>query len=486
MKQRKVIFNLLIAGGLLAALPSCDKIEDFGSTNNNPNATTSPNTAALLTNTLAGMGGYVWGNGITSNGALYAQYMAETQYTETSRYATPTLNWSGYYTGALYDLQNIINYNSDPATASIAAVNGSNANQIAVARILKAYIYWVLTDAYGDIPYFEALKGEGALAYDEQSLVYADLLKELTEAVDQFDGGAGFKGDIMFNSDNAKWKKLANSIRLLIGLRMSKVDAGAAQSAISSALSHSAGVISTNADNFKLDYPGGNYNHPLYQYYNITQRFDYALCKTVTDFLSANSDSRRLAYGSSTVGFPYGLSRDNAVAFANANTNWSYVFAANQRSASGRLTVLAASHVWLAIAEARQRGWAAGSAADAYNEGIRLSWEQWGVFEQSTYDSYIASGTINLSSNALTKIQTQQWLAFYPDGAQGWANWRRTGVPALTPAPGTGTPDLPIPRKLPYGPDEFNLNRVNADAGAEKYTVAGVKNSQDARVWWDN
>ncbi|MFN4313181.1 MAG: SusD/RagB family nutrient-binding outer membrane lipoprotein [Chitinophagaceae bacterium] len=486
MKMRNKILNIVMAGALVAALPACDKLEEFGDTNNNPNATTSPNTAALLTNTLAGMGGYVWGNANATAGALYAQYMSETQYTEASRYAVPTLNWSGYYTGALYDLQNVINYNSDPATAASAAASGSNANQIATARILKAYIYWTLTDAYGDLPYFEALKGEGALAYDEQSLIYADLIKELKEAVDQFDGGDVYKGDIVYGGNTTKWKKFANSVRLLIALRMSKVDAATSQAEVNSALSHSAGVIETVADDFLIAYPGGNYNHPLYAYYNITQRFDYALSKTISDNLNNNGDLRANAYGSSTVGFPYGLDRDDAVDFANSNPNWALVFASTRRQATSSLTLVGSAHTWLARAEAIQRGWVAGSAATAYQTGIQRSWEQWGVYDATAFASFMAQPNINLTTNALTKIQTQQWVAFYPDGVQGWSNWRRTGVPALTPAVGTGTPDLPIPRKLPYGPDEFNLNKVNAEAGAAKYTVGGVTNSQNARVWWDN
>lgn len=486
MKMRKIILNTLLVGSLFATLPACEKLEDFGDTNNNPNQTTAPNTAALLTNVLSGFGSYTYGNGVTVNGALYSQLMSETQYTEASRYATPTLNWGGYYTGALMDLQNIINTNSDPETAAAAEVNGSNANQIATARILKAYIFWYLTDAYGDIPYFEALKGEGALAYDDQSEIYPDLINELKEAVDQFDGGAVFKGDIVYEGNVAKWKKFANSIRLQMALRLSKVNAGMAQTETAAALSHPAGVIETTADDFKITYPGGVYNNPLYQYYNITQRFDYALSKTVTDFLNGNNDRRALAYGSSTVGFPYGLDRDDAVDFANNNPDWALLFAPGVRTATSPLTVLGAAHTWLARAEVIQRNWAGGSAADAYATGIRRSWEQWGVFDQSAFDAYMAQPNIALTSNHLVKIQTQQWLAWFPDGAQGWANWRRTGVPTLTPAVGTGTPDLPIPRKLPIGPDEFNLNKVNADAAAEKYTVGGVKNSQNARVWWDN
>src|SRR5687768_541839 len=237
MNYRKIIFGASIAISMLV-VQSCTKFEDFGNTNNNPNATTEPITSALLTNALAGIGNTVWGNGITISGGLYAQYFSETQYTEASRYSKPVFNADGFYAGAMYDLQNIINYNSDPATAPKAAVNGSNANQIAVARILKAYYFWILTDTYGDIPYFGALKGEGNLVYDEQSEIYPDLFKELKAAADQFDGGAGPAGDILYGGNITKWKKFANSMRVLMALRISKVNATLGKAEFLAALAH--------------------------------------------------------------------------------------------------------------------------------------------------------------------------------------------------------------------------------------------------------
>src|SRR5687767_5121480 len=307
MNYRKIIFATSIAVSLLA-VQSCTKFEDFGNTNNNPNATTSPITSALLTNALSGIGNTVWGNGITVSGGLYAQYFSETQYTEASRYTKPVFNADAFYAGAMYDLQNIINYNSDPATAEIAAANGSNANQIAVARILKAYYFWILTDTYGDIPYFEALKGDGNLQYDAQSDIYPALIQELKDAVDQFDGGLAMRGDILYNGNIARWKKFANSMRLLMALRLSDAPttpATYARDEFNAALNHPAGVIQENADNAALVFPGGVYNHPLYQYYIITLRDDYAVSTTVMNFLNANGDARRAVFGSSTIGFPY-------------------------------------------------------------------------------------------------------------------------------------------------------------------------------------
>lgn len=482
MNYRKIIFATSIAVSLLA-VQSCTKFEDFGNTNNNPNATTSPITSALLTNALSGIGNTVWTNGITVSGGLFAQYFSETQYTEASRYTKPVFNADAYYAGAMYDLQNIINYNSDPATAEIAAANGSNANQIAVARILKAYYFWILTDSYGDIPYFDALKGEGNLVYDKQSEIYPDLLKELKEAADQFDGGPAVKGDILFSGDNTKWKKFANSMRLLMALRLSKINAALGKTEFSSALSHSAGVIENNSDNVSLVAPGGVFNHPLYQYYAITQRDDYAVSTTVYDFLNANGDARAAAFGSSTTGFPYGLTRDNAVAFATANPNYARLLHPSKRTATSPINILSASQIYLARAEAAQLTWTTETPASMYSTGIMRSWEEWGVYSAAAFNTYMAKPAVDLAGGSqLSKIQTQQWLAFYPNGTQGWANWRRTNVPALTPAPGAG---LPIIRRIPYGPNDYNFNLANVTVAAAQYTVAGEPDSQDAKIWWD-
>lgn len=483
MKYMKVIYGTMIAVTLLV-LQSCTKFDDFGRTNQNPNATTEPITSALLTNALSGLGNTVWGNGITISGGLYAQYFSETQYTEASRYVKPVFNMDGFYAGAMYDLQNIINYNSDAETAPKALENGSNANQIAIARILKAYYFWILTDTYGDIPYFEALKGEGNLTYDKQSEIYPALINELKQAVDQFDAGPAVKGDILYNGNVARWRKFANSMRLLMALRMSKVNANLGKTEFAAALSHSAGVIELNSDNAAMVAPGGVYNHPLYQYYAITQRDDYAVSKTIYDFLNTNSDARAAAFGSSTIGFPYGLTRDQAVAFATANANFARLLHPSKRTATSPIVIIGAAHVYLARAEAAQLGWTAENAANMYSLGIQRSWEQWGVFSQAAFDAYMALPAVSLAAgNALQKIQLQQWIAWFPNGTQGWANWRRTGVPALTPAPGAG---LPIVRRIPYGPNDYNFNLANVTVAGALYTVGGQPDSQDAKVWWDN
>ena len=203
-KINKYLLMLGLGTTLLASTGCFKHLGDYGRTNNNPNATTAPITSALLTNALNGLNNGVWDQGgfRTLNG-IYAQYFSETQYTDASRYARTTTNFDGFYSGVIYDLQNIINYNSDPATAAAAGNFGSNKNQIAIARILKAFYFWQITDTWGDIPYTKALKGDGSIAYDTQDVIYKDLLKELKEAVAQFDAGLAIQGDILYSGNTS-------------------------------------------------------------------------------------------------------------------------------------------------------------------------------------------------------------------------------------------------------------------------------------------
>jgi hypothetical protein len=482
MNYKKIIYGLGIAA-LLFAVQSCDKIKDFKDLNTNPNLTTSPIPSALLTNVESNLGAnLVFDAGGANTGAgLYAQYFSETQYTEVSRYGKPNYNYDAYYFSPLEDLQNIINYNSNPATAGTAALYGSNKNQIAIARILKAHYVKFLTDITGDLPYFNALKGSSGVitsAYDPQQAIYADLIKELKEAVDQFDNGTTVQGDIIFGGDVSKWKKYANTLRLLLAMNMWKVDNNAGKAEFNAALSHSAGVISTNSDNVTINYVGGTFPNPFYNYYNITQRFDFAESKTMTDQLSGTADPRINVYGSSAKGFPYGLTRDNAIAFANSNPDYANILNSAYRQTNSPLTILSAGYINLVRAEAAQSGLTTEDKTALYGNGIQASFSQWGLGTAAATAFIIANPPTNLQ-----KIATQEWVAAYPNGAEAWNIYRRTGFPVLTAAP--GFPVTGIPRRAPYGTNDYSYNATNVAAAAARYTVNGIPDSQYGRIWWD-
>ena len=459
-------------------------MKDFGDTNVNPNGTTSPILAALLTNVEAGIGGYA----TQTRGALYGQYLSETQYTDVSLYSLPQVDFQGEYSGSLFDLQNIINTNS-------------STNMTAVARILKAYIFWTLTDRWGDIPYTEALTGKSTPKYDTQETVYKGIIAELTAAVAQFNTTSNISGDIIFGGDVSKWKKTANSLRMLMALRLSKkyptaTDYAATQ--FKAALNEPSGYISTNADNMKINYPGGSFKDPWYNVYD--GRKDYGESATMTGLMGSLSDGRQDAFGGATedqnpnnpnwnvtsnVGVPYGWTRAKVDPWTAANPTWARVLRGDLRQQNSSLVMVSAAEVSLARSEAADRGWTNEDAAALLQSGVNSSFVQWGVAPPAasyfTQTGVAFTAPVGTGGN-LKQIATQRYIATYPDGLQGWSEWRRTGFPVLTPAPDAVNSSKLIPRRYTYGQGEYATNAENVKAKASSMPGG---DTQDSKVWWD-
>lgn len=496
---------LLSAGAYMLAASSCKKLEDFGDTNINPNGSPTPITAALLTSAETNLGGIISGTGTGGTKAgLFAQYISETQYTDASLYAEPKLDMGGFYTGPMIDLQVIINKNTDPATkgTSLIQSSGSNANQIAVATILKAYYMWTITDRWGDVPYTEALQGAGNLtpAFDKQEDIYAKLLQDLKDGIAGFDGGLPMQGDVMYKGDQAKWKKLANTLRMQIALRMRKANPTLAASEFAAAYNDANGYITSNADNFTLDYPGASFKNPYFTIYD--GRSDYAFSKTLGDVMSNMGDGRKNLYKSTGSDFPYGLERADAVAFG---TGYAKFLSADMLKEDADIVIVSAATSLLAAAEGVERGWVTGNAASLYAAGITASFEQWGASGAAAYianpNANYATGTgggTGIGSSAfnsivgadaitttpLERIALQRYIAHFPDGIQGWSEWRRTGIPNLQPTAFATNSDAgkAIPRRYVYATAEYSLNPAQVAIAVARLSGGDKMNS---RMWWD-
>ena len=476
---------------VLLGATSCSKIKDFGDTNVDPNRTPVPSTAALLSSAEVSMAGYV----TSTRGGLYCQYFSETQYPGVSLYSLPKVDFDVEMAGSIMDCQNVINYNLNPAFLKQMQDYGTNANQIAAARIIKAYMMWHITDRWGDIPYFNALRGSADLtpAYDTQESIYKDLLKELKEASAQFDGTgqATLKGDLLFRGDASLWQRFANSLRLLISLRMSKVypePTGYAASEFNDALlTNNIIDAADSSENVTINYPGGSYKNAWYNLYN--GRSDYAQSDRFVDFaFGLGTDYRLLQWGTAyQVGFPYGITREAAISFGSNNSGYSRILISAFRTESSPLVLLSSASVNLARAEAAVLGWTGEDVNTFYNNGIRASYSQWDLTKTATDLTRLgtyqtAVGLTGDETGDLESIRAQEYLAWYPNGTQGWTEWRRTGVPSLSPTINAVNPSKQIPRRYVYGDREYSTNATNVAAAIANMTGG---DSQDGRVWWD-
>ncbi|WP_337042974.1 SusD/RagB family nutrient-binding outer membrane lipoprotein [Emticicia sp. 17c] len=479
MKKIKTYKSLAVALTLALATTSCDP-GDFGNMNISPNSPSAPNTAGFLSGALRNIGTMT----TEMVPALYTQQFGDITYIEDSRYKTINFSFNNYYAGPLVAYQSIIDLNTNPDTKTTAAANGSNNNQIAVARIAKAYTYMWMTDRWGDIPYSQALKGKENFspAYDTQQAIYTDLFKELKEAQAQFDGGAAVKGDILLGGDATRWKKFANSLRMIMALRISKVDPAKGKTEFAAAMAD--GVLTSNADNIKYTYLSeANNEHPLYNNYITTNRKDFAVSSTFMNYLSKINDPRIPGMADPNnlqkyVGVPYGVfpptwkAQDVSLA------------ASSIRQQNSSANVLTYAQILFSKAEAAKLGWISDDPKALYESAIKASIQQWigASATDAVVNAYLQQPDVKYNdAKALEQIATQKWIALFYQGNEAWAEWRRTGYPVLTPAANPLNPSGQIPRRMAYPVTEQTLNKVNYD----KALATQGADTQDTRVWWD-
>jgi hypothetical protein len=475
--KKRYIYTLTAAFVWLGT--GCNKLKDFGDVNQNPTATTQPIVAGLLTNAQVSVTGLSSTGTPAIAGGQYAQFFTETQYSGTSLYTLPQNDFTPYYSGPLYDLQNIINLNQSKASS-------------AVSKILQQYIFWVVTDSWGEVPYSDALKGLTSIQpkYDTQEAIYKGIIATLTSAQAELDGSS-LAGDVIYGGDVASWKRAANSIKLLAAVQLSKVvpaASGYAATAVKEAIA--AGVIESNSQNMKVTFPGGGIKSPWYTLYD--GRKDFAESATMTDILKGLNDTRLSVYGgkseaignteSSDIGVTYGLARNNVLAFIEANPNWARVMRGDFRTTTGSVTIVTAGEVYLARAEAASLGWTGEVVATDYVAGITASNGQWGLAAPTA--AYIAAAPPTVAN-----ITIQRWIASYPDGHQAWAIWRKSattanpkGYPALNPAPDAVNASKKIVSRFVYPTSEYSSNEKNVNAAVARLTGGDI---QDAHVWWD-
>ena len=108
----------------------------------------------------------------------------------------------------------------------------------------------------------------------------------------------------------------------------------------------------------------------------------------------------------------------------------------------------------------------------AYINGIRASFAEFGLGD-SEADTYIAQAMIDPGAGNLTMdhIMTQKYIAMFAE-PEAHADWRRTGIPSLTPVAGSA-----IPRRWHYPENEYLFNSS---------TPARDADLMFKRVDWDN
>lgn len=455
----KTIYYVLIAT-LLVSATACKK--ELVKTNINPNATQNPQPDYLLTAAEKISADLYWGADNNFNASLLIiQHWAKIQYTEPDRYifsnSSFTALWNTGYAQSITDLNTIINLPDEVA----------NLNYKGAALVLRSWVFQLLTDVYGNIPYKQAgdIKKYLTPVYDTQKDVYFGLLDDLKTANTNLStSGKSISGDIIYNGNIGNWKRFANSLRFRIALRIADREPDKAKQVIAEILSDAGGLISSNAQIAQFIYTTSPQQNPASAWFDT--RDDYRIGKTIVDKLYAFNDPRLPVYASKPsdasvtnyVGVPSGLTNSDANNLGFARTSKpGAAFLLPQAPA----TILSYAEILFDRAEAAARGFSTENAATLYNTAITASLNQNNITDNTVITNYLSQPAVTYTpANYKKSIGEQKWIALFGNGLETFAEWRRLDYPQLTPGV-AGVLDGKIPVRFIYPGSEQSLNGAN-------------------------
>jgi hypothetical protein len=338
---------------------------------------------------------------------------------------------------------------------------------------------WYITDRWGDVPYTEALTGRTNFTpkYDTQEFIYESLFRLLDSANNMIVTG-NITNDLIYGGDVAKWKRLGNTIHLLMALRLSKVNPAKGNVEFNKALTQ--GIMTSNADNLVFRHLPENQNYWYGQIFGQNRKW-WALSETLVNKMKPVNDPRLPIYGSPNsagqyVGLQFG--RTDNLGAADVSLLGTEIW---KQDAPVYLVTYA--QALFARAEAAKLGWITGGDAVAktnYDMAIEQSVRQWNSNNISGLATMMGNPEVQYNpARAIEQIATQRWIHLFMHGYEAWAEYRRTGFPVLqSPAPG-----VLVPRRQAY-PTEEKFNNTNNYQEAIQRQFGG-KDDLYQRVWWD-
>ncbi|MFN8342601.1 MAG: SusD/RagB family nutrient-binding outer membrane lipoprotein [Cyclobacteriaceae bacterium] len=498
------VLSLLLAMVLISSCKNYDELVK------NPNLPTAVPPNLLLHGVLNTMNNDPW-----SDAHIFNQFFNSTYtYYGTNNYdQDPFFNTtSGFY---YRTLENVVRMEQEAKNSGAADVNPYSA----LGKFFRAYFYNEMTQKYGDIPVTEALQGQDNIRpkYDSQKAVMMEILRLLDEANTDLAslitaGNTTLAGDIYLGNDLRAWRKVVNTFTLRVLVSLSKKDTDTdlnVKSKFAAILGNATQypILTGNGDNLKYVYNAQFNNYPKTPgtigfdihrqnvgatFLNLTTAL-----KDPRTFISSTPAPAQLTAGKTVDDFAayVGASNGDDMGTLGANAQggvYSYVnpryyfdYAGSKAEPS---LIIGYPELCFNVAEGINRGWAAGSAATWYTNGINASMEFFGLADGVTLTitdkSYTVLGSVTVdvttylaqpsvayagdNAAGLQQILEQKYIAFWQNsGWQAFYNYRRTGVPTFLTGSGTGNAGK-IPTRWQYPIGEAAANPVNYKAAVQE------------------
>jgi len=359
-----------------------------------------------------------------------------------------------------------------------------------IGLICQAWVFSMLTDTYGDIPYFEAAQGKDGLfkpKFDTQEEIYRDIFAKLEEANTLLKSvGSGTiksTSDPIYNGSVARWRKFGNSLYLRLLMRVShkpELNTPAKIKEIIDTNPANYPIMVSNAESAILKWTG----IPPYVSPFATMRTgdwnDPKICSFFVDNLNNWNDPRVAKWATKSsgeyAGIPsgYPIGQSPVVRSTLPTALMSEPLLGN---------ILNFSELQFILAEAAERGFVSNTPAKTYYEnGIINGITLWGYAAPAA--TYFTTGAAAYNENGTTEqrieqILTQKYYALFYTDLQSWFEYRRTGYPNLPKGVGLDN-NGEMPARLTY---PVYLQSSNS----ENYNIAVQRQGPDeinTKVWW--
>ena len=483
------------------ALSSCTK--DFQSMNTNPNNTPNALPQQLLAPALVSTLTYnMMRNRNFNNELMQVTVNISDAEGQPFRYDFPN-SYSDYLYNNWYS--ELTNWKDLYKIASQEVTY--NKSYMGISLICQSWIYSMLTDTYGNVPYFHSNEAKDSSnyqpAFDAQKDIYMDIFKQLETANSLLSANTAIVGasDPVYNGNVSRWRKFGNSLYLRLLLRLSgKTEVADTcikkfQAIVGNAASYP--LIDSNGESAILRWTGvAPYSSP----YLAIREQDFrtpAICSFFIDHLVAWNDPRIdiPTYGSGGYNrwdiAPYSgqyLGVPSGYAPGTVLTKLSYFYSTSTPATlmTEPLTgmMLNYEEVQLMMAEAAAKGWISGSAETYYDSAVSAGIKLWLPNYAIPVTTYLSNADIQWDDAAslddkMEKIHLQKYYALFLEDLEQWFEYRRTGHPILPKGTGLRNNGV-MPARLAYPVYVQSTNPTN-------YKLAVAAQGPDlisTQVWW--
>lgn len=362
----------------------------------------------------------------------------------------------------------------------------NNNSYMAISLICQAWVYSMLTDTYGDVPYFQSNQAKDGVympKFDAQKDIYLDIFANLDKANELLKTGTAIPAtsDPIYGGAPALWRKFGNSLYLRLLLRTSAKSESNAAAKIKEIVDTKASnypLISSNAESAILKWTGTAPYVSPFATWRPADWYTPKLASFFVDNLNEWSDPRlgkwATQYNGEYAGIPSGY------AIGQAPEGKSTLPTSLQKEPLLG-NILNYSEVQFMLAEAAARGWIAGTAKTYYETGVTNAITLWGYTLPTGYLGYDKvkwSDSYTLDQK-LELIFGQKYYALFFTDLETWFEYRRTGHPVLPKGAGLVNGGV-MPARLNYPVYVQSTNSANYQAAV----AAQGPDKISTQVWW--